>query len=327
MNILTLENLNIWYPLTGGIFRTVRGHVRAVRDVTLTVKEGMSLGLVGESGCGKSSLGRAVIGLETITHGRIIYDGIDIGMATPAQMRNIRRGIQMIFQDPFSSLSPRMTVQEILREPFAVHNEMPENLQQTLFELLDLVGMSRAALTKYPHEFSGGQRQRIAIARAIALRPRVLVADEAVSALDVSIQSQILNLLKTLQRELKLTMLFIAHNLAVVRYMSDTIAVMYLGNIVETGDADELVTRPLHPYTKALISAIPKAEPADRKEKIILSGEVPSPRNPPEGCAFHTRCPHVMAQCRTIRPKLVDVPGSEQSEKSAAMRQCACHLI
>ncbi len=295
--------------------------VRAVNGVSFDVKKGETLGLVGESGCGKTTLGRALLRLTPVpVKGGIWYNGEPINTISGRDFRSLRSEMQMIFQDPFSSLNPRMTIGQMLKEVLAVHKVVPrQEAKQKIYELLDIVGLSREYFNRYPHEFSGGQRQRIGIARALAVNPKVIICDEPVSALDVSIQSQIINLLKDLQSEFGLTYLFIAHDLSVVEYISDRVAVMYLGKVVEITDADELYANPKHPYTKALMSAIPLPELGCKRERIFLKGDLPGPLDMPEGCSFHTRCPEVMERCRFIEPSLK--PLCEGSE-----HQVSCHL-
>jgi peptide/nickel transport system ATP-binding protein len=313
--LLRIENLKVWFPIRSGIVldRHV-GDVKAVDGVTLDVKRGETLGLVGESGCGKSTVGRAILRLYKPTAGRIVFDGTDITKLSDGQMRPLRRRMQMVFQDPFASLNPRHSVGRIIAEPMRAHGLSTRSEKgQRVYELLETVGLPRDAATRYPHEFSGGQRQRIGVARALAVNPDLIVADEPVSALDVSIQAQILNLLEALQDQFKLTYLFIAHDLAVVRHTSDRIAVMYLGAIAEVSPADELYDRPLHPYTIALLSAVPIPDPIveRQREAILLQGDLPSPANPPTGCRFHTRCPFVQpTRCRDEVPALRELaPG------------------
>ncbi|MDJ0818983.1 MAG: ATP-binding cassette domain-containing protein [Desulfobacterales bacterium] len=310
--ILKVKNLKMHFPIYGGILRRKIGRVYAVDGVSLRVNEGETLGLVGESGCGKTTVGRTIARLYKPTAGEVIFNDRDIFKLNTPELRGIRRDLQMIFQDPFESLNARHTIQEILQEPFVIHGiGSPAERENEIFHLLNRVGLNESVLSRFPHEFSGGQRQRIGIARAIALRPKLVICDEPVSALDVSIQSQILNLLLDLQSEMKLTYLFIAHDLAVVKHISDRIAVMYLGKIVEYADADELYQNPVHPYSYALLSAIPIPDPEIRKEKQILVGDVPSPINPPPGCVFHTRCPFAKAICKSEVPELQSVPGSD----------------
>ncbi|RPJ15427.1 MAG: ATP-binding cassette domain-containing protein [Desulfobacteraceae bacterium] len=320
--LLETKDLKIHFPVYGGVFRRKTGKIYAVDGVSLRIEAGKTLGLVGESGCGKTTVGRAVLRFYDLSGGSVIFDGRDISGLPESEIRPLRRNMQMIFQDPFESLNARQTVGDILEEPFVIHGigSRPEKREEVK-NLLLRVGMPESAATKFPHEFSGGQRQRIGIARAIALKPRLIVCDEPVSALDVSIQSQILNLLLDLQAEMNLTYLFIAHDLAVVKHISDQVAVMYLGKIVEHTDADTIYLKPLHPYTQALISAIPVPDPSARNIKTVLSGDVPSPSNPPSGCRFHTRCPVAFEKCRKDEPELLPVEGAEGEHL------VACHLV
>ena len=319
--LLDVQNLVMHFPLTQGIiFQRQVGAVQAVDGVSFSVKRGETLGLVGESGCGKSTTGRAILQLYKPTDGNVIFDGRDLTQLDSTEMRKMRRHLQMVFQDPYASLNPRMTVGNIVAEPMQIHklvakNERTERVQ----ELLQTVGLNPYFANRYPHEFSGGQRQRIGIARALAANPDFIVCDEPVSALDVSIQAQVVNLLEDLQDKFGLTYLFIAHDLSVVRHISDRVAVMYLGKIVEMADRNSLYDDPLHPYTKALLSAVPIPDPVieKRRERIILTGDVPSPINPPSGCHFHTRCPYVMDVCKRIDPIFAD-QGNEHF--------VACHL-
>jgi peptide/nickel transport system ATP-binding protein len=298
-----------------------------VDNVSFNVYSGQTLGLVGESGCGKSTVGKTLLNLQSATSGEVLFQGQNIFSLDSKKMRSLRKEMQIIFQDPFESLNSRHTVGQILEEPLIIHNFGDEQVrQEKVLSLLDRVGLPADASTKFPHEFSGGQRQRIGIARAIALKPRFIVCDEAVSALDVSIQSQILNLLMELQREMNIALLFIAHDLAVVKHISDRIAVMYLGEIVETATADELYNQPKHPYTKALIDAIPVPDPSRKHKGTILSGEVPSPINPPAGCRFHTRCPKVQEKCKQQKPKLIPIQDiSDNLNRDNSEHLVACH--
>lgn len=310
-NIVEVNDLKVHFPIRAGIFKSVKGTVKAVDGVDFEVRRGETLGLVGESGCGKSTIGRAMIRLREPTSGTVRFDGVDLGSLSPEALRKMRRRMQIIFQDPYGSLDPRMTVGSIVAEPLETHGLAEgEAKRERIAELLRLVGLDPAYVQRYPHEFSGGQRQRIGIARALAVEPEFIVCDEAVSALDVSIQAQILNLLSDLQREMNLAYLFIAHDLAVVRHISDRIAVMYLGQIVEEAETDDLFAHPLHPYTRALLSAIPVPVPKRVRTHIPLKGDVPSPINPPSGCHFRTRCPLATAECAESRPPLVEIrPG------------------
>lgn len=309
--LLEVKNLKMHFPIRGGIFRRQIGKVYAVDDVSLKVRAGETLGLVGESGCGKTTVGRSILRLYVPTDGSVTFDGTDMSLLSREQMRDMRRDIQLIFQDPFESLNSRHTIGNIIEEPFIIHNiGTLEERKAEVKRVLNRVGLNENVLIRFPHEFSGGQRQRIGIARAIALKPKMIICDEPVSALDVSIQSQILNLLLDLQEEMRLSYLFIAHDLAVVKHISDYIAVMYLGKIVEYTDADTLYENPVHPYTRALISAIPVPDPTVKKEKHALKGDVPSPIHPPSGCVFHTRCPYVRDYCKVEVPELYPAPGT-----------------
>jgi len=309
--ILKVENLKKHYPLRGGVFGGTIGSVRAVDGVSFELKEGETLGLVGESGCGKSTLGRTILRLEDPTAGRVHFNGKDLASASGAELKQLRRDIQMIFQDPYSSLNPRMTVGEIVREPLIVHRIGTREEQiEKVRELLETVGLTGEMLDRYPHEFSGGQRQRIGIARALALDPRLVIADEPVSALDVSVQSQVLNLMIRLQRERGLTYLFISHDLSVVEHVSDTIAIMYLGRLVEIGPVEAVFRRAAHPYTRALIEAIPLPDPRQRQEAAPVRGETPSAMAPPPGCPFHPRCPFAIDECKKVVPALEPLEGA-----------------
>ncbi|OQX28151.1 MAG: hypothetical protein BWK80_01735 [Desulfobacteraceae bacterium IS3] len=321
--LLEVKNLKMHFPIYGGVLWRRVGTVYAVDNISFKIRPGETLGLVGESGCGKTTAGRSILRIYNPTSGDVLFEGKNISLFSRKQMRDLRRDMQMIFQDPFESLNSRHTVGEILEEPFIIHNiGRPEERKVAVKNLLYRVGLSENAVSRFPHEFSGGQRQRIGIARAIALNPKLIVCDEPVSALDVSIQSQILNLLLELQQEMKLTYLFIAHDLSVVKHISDHIAVMYLGQIVESADADRLYETPLHPYTQTLISAIPVPDPAVKKKRQILEGDVPSPIHPPSGCRFHTRCPVAVERCKHEIPALKAVPtGKDDSHR------VACHLV
>ncbi len=318
--ILSLKNIKRYFPVKGGIFQRVVGHVKAVDDISFDIKAGETIGLVGESGCGKSTLGKTLLHLYEPTGGTVTYyneNGTEVNLENlrSAEMREFRKNMQMIFQDPMEALNARMTVGSILEEPFIIHKgehefDTAQKRKQEILRLLTAVGLPESSFHKYPHEFSGGQRQRIGIARAISLRPKIIVCDEPVSALDVSVQSQILNLMVKLQKELGLTLIFIAHNLSVVKYIADRTCVMYLGRVVETANSTHLYEKAMHPYTQALISAIPEPDPNLNKEKQILEGDVPSPINPPPGCHFHTRCPYAQERCKGERPELREVePG------------------
>lgn len=303
--ILKVENLSKSFPIKGGIFKRTINTVKAVRDINFEVYPGQTLGIVGESGCGKTTLGRTLIRLYDPTEGKISFLGRDFSSLNQKELKKARQDIQMIFQDPYSSLNPRMSVGSILEEPLSLHSiGTPKSRRETVEELLELVGLPNDALQKFPHEFSGGQRQRIAIARALALKPKMIIADEPVSALDVSIQSQIINLLVELQNKLNLTLIFISHDLSVVKYISDKVAVMYLGKIVEFGSQEEIFNSPQHPYTQALLRAIPVPNPHDKMNTTPLKGDVPSPANPPSGCTFHTRCPIANDSCKLESPSL-----------------------
>ncbi len=321
--LLQVEHLKMYFPIRGGIFRHRVGSVFAVDDVSFTIETGQTLGLVGESGCGKTTVGRSIIRLYQPSHGRVWFNGKDILKMDRDTLRATRRNVQMMFQDPFESLNARHTIGEILEEPFIIHrvnNGTPH--RQEASKLLERVGLPSDAINRYPHEFSGGQRQRIGIARSIALNPQLIICDEPVSALDVSIQSQILNLLLDLQQELGLSYLFIAHDLAVVKHVSDLIAVMYLGKIVEFADADAIYAKPLHPYTQALIAAIPVPDPTRRRAQQPLTGDVPSPIKPPSGCRFHTRCPYTIDLCKEEEPILEVKPVDPINQHLVA-----CHRV
>jgi peptide/nickel transport system ATP-binding protein len=303
--LLQVRDVKTHFPVRGGLLGRVRGTVKAVDGVAFDIQRGETLGLVGESGCGKSTLGRTLLRLIEPTAGSIRFEGQELTGLSQRQLRPLRRRMQLIFQDPYASLNPRMTVRDIVGEPFAIHGlASGREREEKVGALLDLMGLPREALERYPHEFSGGQRQRIGIARSIAMRPDLVIADEPISALDVSIQAQIVNLLVDLQRELKLTYLFIAHDLKIVEYISTRVAVMYLGKIVELAGSEELYRRPRHPYTQALLSAVPVPDPDHERTRIILQGDVPSPLAPPPGCAFHPRCPHAFERCRRETPPL-----------------------
>jgi len=301
--LIEIKNLVKYFPVRGGVLQRVVAWVQAVDDVSFHIREGETLGLVGESGCGKTTVGRTMLRLIEPTSGSIRFEGEDVLRLRGAELKAMRRNMQIIFQDPYASLDPRMPVGESIAEGLKIHNiGTPRERYETTIEMMRKVGLEDYHARRYPHEFSGGQRQRIGIARALALRPRFIVCDEPVSALDVSIQSQVLNILKDLQAEFGLTYLFIAHNLSVVEHISDRVAVMYLGKMVELAAREEFFRNPLHPYTKALMSAIPIPDPTIRRERIILQGDVPSPLNPPKGCRFHPRCPIAVEQCKVDEP-------------------------
>ncbi len=319
--LLEVRNLSKHFPVRGGFFRRVTGWLKAVDEVSFSIPRGQTLGLVGESGCGKSTLGRAILRLHEPTAGRVWLDGTEVTALPRNQLLPLRRQMQIIFQDPYASLSPRRTVMQTLLEPMEIHRMgTPESRRRKVLELLEIVGMRPDVLHRYPHEFSGGQRQRIGIARALTLDPKFIVADEAVSALDVSVQSQVLNLIARLQRELGISFLFISHDLAVVQHISHQVGVMYLGRLVELAPAVDLYRDPRHPYTRALLSAVPQPDPRRRRSRIILEGEVPSPLDPPSGCPFRTRCPEVMPVCAERRPSLVQIHDGDNPH------QVACHL-
>ena len=307
--LLSLQNLQVYYKMGGGFLKKAK-FVKAVDGVNLDIRKGETLGLVGESGCGKSTLGKAILRLTEPTGGKVVYHGKDLAHASSSYMREQRKNLQMIFQDPYASLNPRMTIGSIIGEPLRTFNlAQGRDVNEMVQELMETVGLSRRFIKRYPHEFSGGQRQRIGIARALAVDPEFIVADEPISALDVSIQAQIMNLMEKLQKDKNLTYLFISHDLRAVRHLSDRVAVMYLGRIVELADGKEIYREPLMPYSKALISAVPVPDPEieAKRERIILKGDVPSPINPPTGCHFHTRCPYVIPECKQIDPKLVEI--------------------
>ena len=312
--LLEVQNLVKHFPVGGGMFSRPSAVVRAVDDVSFTIRRGETLGLVGESGCGKTTTGRCILQLERPTSGHIVFDGVDLTTLDQAALRAVRRRVQVIFQDPYSSLNPRMTIGQILAEPLKVHGIVPGGAARAarVRELLEQVGLLAQHARRYPHQLSGGQRQRVGIARALAMEPALIVCDEPVSALDVSIQAQIINLLEDLQQRLGLTYLFIAHDLSVVRHISDRVVVMYLGKVVEVADRQALYEDPLHPYTRALLSAVPIPDPAleARREHTVLRGEVPSPLNPPSGCVFHPRCPRAQGRCSAEVPPLREIkPG------------------
>lgn len=320
--LVHIKNIKKYFPIKGGVLKQTIGHVKAVDDVSFHIKKGETLGIVGESGSGKSTLGRMIIRLLNPTSGQICFNHKDISDLNQRQLRPYRKDMQIIFQDPFASLNSKMNVKELLEEPLIVQTDLskPERVKR-VSDMIQKVGLRKDDLQKYPHQFSGGQRQRICIARALMLRPKFVVCDEPVSALDISIQAQVLNLMKDLQDELGLTYLFIAHDLSVVKHISDRVAVMYLGKIVELAPKQDLYLNPLHPYTRALFSSIPRINingySHTKKEKIILSGELPSPAQPPSGCAFRTRCPFAFKKCTTIKPELTELRKGHY---------VACHL-
>ena len=317
--LLRLEDVRTYYQANKAILPKDRKYVKAVDGVSLTLRYGETLGLVGESGCGKSTLGQTILRLEQATSGKIYYRGEELLSLPPKEMRKLRQEMQIIFQDPYSSLNPKMTVGSIIAEPMKVHHiGTKADQDRRVGELLELVGLRSEHAKRYPHEFSGGQRQRIGIARALAVNPKLIICDEAVSALDVSIQAQVLNLLSHLQKDMQLTYIFIAHGLATVKHISDRVGVMYLGKIVELADSDKIYNEALHPYTQALISAIPEPDPDKVKDHKLLEGDVPSPIDPPSGCRFHTRCPRACAQCSAAEPELRDVGNGHM---------VACHLV
>jgi oligopeptide transport system ATP-binding protein len=315
--LVEVKNLRKYFPIKKGIFSRTVNHVKAVDGLDFTIYKGETLGLVGESGCGKSTTGRTILQLLKPSEGEVLYEGKNLVAMPKNELRKLRRDLQIVFQDPYASLDPRLTVGEVISEPLEIHNICSgKEKQKRVEKLLNDVGLNSFHANRYAHEFSGGQRQRIGIARALALNPKLIVADEPVSALDVSIQSQVITLLQDLQEQYNLTYLFIAHDLSVVKHISDRVGVMYLGRIVEIGDKDNIYDNPLHPYTKSLLSAVPVPNPLVKRERIILKGDVPSPSNPPTGCTFHTRCSECMEICRTERPKFKQVEG----------RYIACHL-
>lgn len=306
--LLRVEDLKIYYPVAGSGFGK-KEFVKAVDGVTFEVKKGEVFGIVGESGCGKSTLGRGVCKLENLTSGHVYLDGEDITEYNDRRMRSIRKKVQMVFQDPYASLNPRMSVFDIIAEPLLVHHLYKDkaDLEKKVLDLLHRVGLDDYHANRYPHEFSGGQRQRIGIARALAVEPSLIIADEPVSALDVSIQAQVLNLLNELKHDLDLTYIFVAHDLSVVEYISDRVGVMYLGNFVEVGEKEKIYSNPMHPYTQALLSAVPVPDPTAKRERILLEGSIPSAHKPPTGCKFHTRCPKCMECCKTQAPERYEV--------------------
>lgn len=316
--LLKVEGLKKYFPIRKGVLSRVSGYVKAVDDVSFHVNKGETLGIVGESGCGKSTTGRMLMRLLEPTEGKVVFDGKELTNISNDDMRKSRREIQMVFQDPYASLNPRHTIEKILEEPLIVHGlGDAKSRKKKVRELLEIVGLSSYHAQRYPHQFSGGQRQRIGIARALMTNPKLIIADEPVSALDVSIQAQVLNLMQDLQKDLKLTYIFIAHDLGVVRHISDRVGVMYLGKMVELTESEKLYDKPLHPYTQALLSSVPVPDPNFVREQVLIKGDIPSPSNPPSGCTFHTRCPFKMDVCTKVVPKLEEVePG----------HSVACHL-
>jgi oligopeptide transport system ATP-binding protein len=316
--LLRVEGLKKYFPIRKGLLSRVSGHVKAVDDVSFYVNKGETLGIVGESGCGKSTTGRMLMRLLEPSEGKVFFDGKELTSISNDDMRKARREIQMVFQDPYASLNPRHTIEKILEEPLIVHGiGDSKERKKKVRDFLEIVGLSSYHAKRYPHQFSGGQRQRIGIARALMTNPKLIIADEPVSALDVSIQAQVLNLMQDLQKELNLTYIFIAHDLGVVRHISDRVGVMYLGKMVEVAVSEKLYDKPLHPYTQALLSAVPVPDPNFVREQILIKGDIPSPSNPPSGCTFHTRCPFKMDVCTKIVPKL---------EELETGHSVACHL-
>lgn len=316
--LLDVQNLKKYFPIRGGIFGRTLGQVKAVDNVSFSVYEGEVLGLVGESGCGKSTAGRSIVRLIEPTEGQVIFDGESLTELPEKKLRQKRKDLQIVFQDPYASLNPRHTIEKILSEPLLVHGIGTEKeRREKVHQMLEIVGLNSFHAKRYPHQFSGGQRQRIGIARALIVHPKLVIADEPVSALDVSIQSQVLNLMQDLQQEFQLTYIFIAHDLSVVKHISDRVGVMYLGRLIELAEKDDLYENPKHPYTQALLSAVPSIDPDEKRERVVLQGDLPSPANPPEGCAFHTRCPQCMAICQIERPEFKEL---------AQGHYAACHL-
>ncbi len=310
-NILKIENLKVYFPIKKGLFSRKKIYVKAVDNISFYVKKGETVGLVGESGCGKTSTGKAIVGLNNIHQGNILFEGKNISSYKKNELKNLKSNIQMIFQDPYSSLDPRMTIRDILLEPLKFHKKN-QNIEELLLKYVQLTGLRKEDLNRYPHQFSGGQRQRIGIARALALEPKVIIADEPVSALDLSIQAQIINLMIDLQKKLGLSYVFISHDLSVVKHISDRIIVMYLGQIMEVNTSDKLYKEQYHPYTKSLISSIPNPDPKKRGNRTLIQGEIPSPINSPKGCKFCTRCPYANHMCQEIKPQLVEVNKNHQ---------------
>lgn len=318
--LIEANNISMHFPVKKGFLSKTNDKVHALDGVNLKVYKNEVVGLVGESGSGKSTLARVLLRLLEPTDGSILFEGEDITNINKKEIRSVRRNMQIVFQDPFASLNPRKKVEDLIKEPLDIHGiGSREDRKKRATELLEVVGLRKEVGNRYPHEFSGGQRQRIGIARALALNPKLIICDEPVSALDVSVQAQILNLLQDLKKQFELTYIFIAHGLDVVRHISDRVAVMYLGKIVELGDSEDIFTRPKHPYTRALISSIPKLDPDHTEQPVELSGEIPSPINPPSGCRFHTRCPYATEKCRTVEPDFI---STEEGK-----RLVACHLV
>lgn len=320
--LLKVEGLKQYFPISGGILGRTVNHVKAVDDISFSIYEGETVSIVGESGCGKSTTGRAILRLEEPTEGKVLFNDTELTALSKRDMRKQRKDLQIIFQDPYASINPRQTVSDILNEAMTIQNSVPAGKRRKrIIELLETVGLNEYQADRYPHEFSGGQRQRIGIARALAVDPKLIICDEAVSALDVSIQAQVLNLLEDLQEEFNLTYLFISHDLGVVRHISDRVIVMYLGKIVEIGEKTSIFENPKHPYTKALLSAIPVPDPTNEKTHIPLRGDVPSPINPPSGCRFHTRCPFSQDKCKEEEPLL------QSYDLMGESHQAACHFV
>ena len=317
--LVRVENLKKYFPIKGGVFQKVIGHVKAVDDISLEIGKGETLGLVGESGCGKSTAGRTILRLLDRTEGNVYFEGNDVFKMKKGELRNMRTKMQIIFQDPYSSLNPRIPVGQAIGEAVSDHGLVAKGeVNDRVLEVMDICGLSPYHIKRYPHEFSGGQRQRIGIARALILNPQFVVADEPVSALDVSIQSQIVNLMCDLQAKYGFSYLFISHDLSIVKHISHRVGVMYLGSMVELAEKKELYSNPVHPYTKALLSAVPVPDPTLKRERIVLQGDLPSPANPPSGCKFHTRCPYVMSKCKILIPEYKDIGGKHF---------VACHLV
>ncbi|MBE3595117.1 MAG: dipeptide ABC transporter ATP-binding protein [Candidatus Carbobacillus altaicus] len=316
--LLEVKNVSKYFPIQGGLLKRPRAYVRAIERVSFQLQPGETLGVVGESGSGKSTLGRTIIRLYDPTEGAILYQGHDLARLNQKALRPYRRHIQMVFQDPYASLNPRMTIGALIEEPLKLHTKLSrQDRQEEVRRLLKIVGLSPDAHTRYPHEFSGGQRQRIGIARALSIKPSIIIADEPVSALDVSIQAQVINLMMALRETFNLAYIFIAHDLSVVKHISDRVMVMYLGHVVELADKKELFRHPLHPYTEALLFSVPEPNPHKKKERIVLSGDIPSAANPPQGCVFHTRCPKAMNVCKEVKPVWQEVSPRHWT---------ACHL-